>query len=247
MAALCSRAGHYILFCFFFFLLLSFFLAYSQPSQIGCLPYFHTWCGLSANLGHRSETCCTRLAEGRKNAKNRHLGTIVQLCRAVSSQLRHIPTIGKSLLNSDIFSTCPHNMANFISLTAEIDLPLGTPANFNGFRVLPSLLQRRRSPEANQTFHDNWPSPRLVHYVGLYIFRGSWRLTEFLPRPKFTVRASLEFCYTSNVTTRHSSSGRQPNFARRGTRNGIMELSQTAPPIFGWAAITLGIGQHSTN
>jgi len=32
---------------------------------------------------------------------------------------------------------------------------------------------------------------------------------------------------------------------RRGTRNGIMELSQTAPPIFGWAAITLDIGQHS--
>jgi len=28
----------------------SFFLAYSQRSEIGCLPYFHTWCGLSANL-----------------------------------------------------------------------------------------------------------------------------------------------------------------------------------------------------
>jgi len=27
-----------------------FFLAYSQPSQTECLPYFHTWCGLSANL-----------------------------------------------------------------------------------------------------------------------------------------------------------------------------------------------------
>jgi len=25
---------------------------------------------------------------------------------------------------------------------------------------------------------------------------------------------------------------------RRGTRNGITELSQTAPPIFGWAAVT---------
>jgi len=29
------------------------------------------------------------------------------------------------------------------------------------------------------------------------------------------------------------------------TRNGIMELSQRVPPIFGWAAITLGIGAHS--
>ena len=51
-----------------------FFLACFQPSQIGCLPYFHTWCGLSANLGCRSETCCTRLAEntGRKKSPSRH-------------------------------------------------------------------------------------------------------------------------------------------------------------------------------
>jgi len=33
---------------------------------------------------------------------------------------------------------------------------------------------------------------------------------------------------------------------RRGTRNGIMELLQRAPPTFGWAAITLGIGPHSS-
>jgi len=32
----------------------------------------------------------------------------------------------------------------------------------------------------------------------------------------------------------------------RRTRNGITELSQRAPPIFGWAAITLGIGPHSS-
>jgi len=30
-----------------------------------------------------------------KVAKNRHLGTIAQLCRAISWQLRHISTIGK--------------------------------------------------------------------------------------------------------------------------------------------------------
>jgi len=30
-----------------------------------------------------------------------------------------------------------------------------------------------------------------------------------------------------------------------GTRNGIKEFSQRAPPIFGRAAITLGIGPHS--
>jgi len=58
--------------CRLFCLLLSsffVFLAYSQLSQIGCLPYFHTWCGLSANLGCRSESCCTRLA-GNAEPKN---------------------------------------------------------------------------------------------------------------------------------------------------------------------------------
>ena len=33
---------------------------------------------------------------------------------------------------------------------------------------------------------------------------------------------------------------------RHGTRNGITELSQTAPPIFGCSAITLDIGPHSS-
>jgi len=47
----------------------------------------------------------------------------------------------------------------------------GTSANFNGFRVLASLLHRRRSTEVNQALHDVWPSSRLVHYV-LYTFCG---------------------------------------------------------------------------
>jgi len=53
------------------------------------------------NLECRSEMCCSRLAAntGRKKvAKNRHLGTIAQLCQALSSQLRHVSTIGKKLV-----------------------------------------------------------------------------------------------------------------------------------------------------
>jgi len=52
-------------------------------------------------LERRSGMCCTRLAgnTGRKNdAKNRHLRTITQLCRAVTSQLRHVSTVGKKLV-----------------------------------------------------------------------------------------------------------------------------------------------------
>jgi len=47
----------------------------------------------------------------------------------------------KNLLNTDTSSTCPRNMVNFGLLTAEICWRVwGTPANFNGFRVLAALL-----------------------------------------------------------------------------------------------------------
>ena len=47
----------------------------------------------------------------------------------------------KNLLNSSTASTCPDNMVNFSLLTAEICWQVwGTPANFNGFRVLAPLL-----------------------------------------------------------------------------------------------------------
>ena len=110
----------------------------------------YTWCGLSVNLQCTSETCCTRLAESRptarkKSPKIRHLRTIAQLCRAITSQLRHISTT-KKLLNSNIFPTCPQNMVNFDPLAAEIgSLVWGTPANCNGFRVL-----ARRETRLNQ-------------------------------------------------------------------------------------------------
>jgi len=108
--------------------------------------------------------------------------------------------------------TRPHNMVNVGSLTAEIDsLVWGTPANFNGFRVLPSLLQRCRSPKTNKTLHDVWPSPGLVGTLYTY-FWGLLPLTEILPGAKFTLCQSLVFSYIGSVTARHSSSGHQPNF-----------------------------------
>jgi len=129
--------------CYFY--LLSFFIprlisaAADWMSTI--LPHMVWPC---ANLECRSEMCCTRLAGNtrRKNdAKYRHLRTIAQHCRAISSQLRHILTIGKNLLSSNIFPTCSYNMVNFGPLAAEIlSLVWGTPTNFNGFRVLAALL-----------------------------------------------------------------------------------------------------------
>jgi len=134
------------------------------------------------------------------------------------------------MLNDNMSSTCPHNMANFGPLTAEIFWRVwGTPANFSGFRVLVSLLQRRRLSEANQTLHDVWSSPELLHYIN--IFRGSCPLTEF---------CSVQNTLYVQVLRSHILAALQHAIPAAG------ELSQRAPPIFDRAAITLGIGPHSS-
>jgi len=137
IAAVCNRAGHYI-FALWFLLSSSIYLLFSSPILSG-----HTSTH-GVNLECRSEMCCTWLdgnAGPKKSPKIRHLGTIAQLCRAISSELRHLSTIGKILSNSNLSPTCPHNMVNFRPLAAEICWRVwGTPAHFNGFRVLAALL-----------------------------------------------------------------------------------------------------------
>ena len=59
-----------------------------------------------------------------------------------------------------------------------------------------------------------------------------------VPGEYFLVSTKLDtFCYPAVGVSQT---------LRRSTRNGITELSQTAPPIFGWSAITLGTGPHSS-
>jgi len=128
-------------------------------------------------------------------------------------------------------------MANFGPLAAEIGSGVwGTLANFNGFCILASLLQH--SPEANQTLHNVWPSPGLLHYV--YIFRGSCPLTEF-HHVQNSLCVQVLRCPILAALLHGTPAAGVSQTLWHGTRNGIMELSQRAPPIFGWAAITLGI------
>jgi len=127
-------------------------------------------------------------------------------------------------------------MANFGPLAAEIvSLVLGASANFNAFRILASLLQRRRSTEANQTLHDVWPSPARLHYI--YIFGGCCPVTKFCQVQNSVCVLQVLRSPIGSVTAQHSSSGREPNFCC---------VEHRAPPIFGTATITLGIGPHSS-
>jgi len=76
-----------------------------------------------------------------QDPKNCHLHTIAQLCRAVSSQLRHISTIGKKLVKQQYLLHMTSQYGERWPLMAKIGLPVwGTSAHFNGFRVLAALL-----------------------------------------------------------------------------------------------------------
>jgi len=94
------------------------------------------------------------------------------------------------LLSNNISPTCPHNMVNFGPLRAEIvSLVWGTPANFNGFRVLASLLHRRRTTEVKQALQDVRPCPGLLRYA----FRG------LLPRNVIFATCKIHFASKSCV------------------------------------------------
>jgi len=54
-------------------------------------------------------SACTQLA-GNAGPKNNHLGTITELCGAISSQLRHVSTIGKKLVKQQCL---PHISSHY--------------------------------------------------------------------------------------------------------------------------------------
>jgi len=203
----------------------SFFLAYSQRSNIGCLPYFYTWCGLSAEF---RMLVWTVLHAGRWKYKTQKIAKKSLSVHRPTKLSGYIFAIkacidkGKNFLNNNISSASPHNTVNVGPLTAEIGWRVwGTPANFNGFRVFASLLHRRRSPEAKQTLHDVWPYSRPVHYI--YIL-GAVAPNEILTGSKFTLVQVLRSPILAALLHSTRAVGVSETL-RRDTRNGIKELS----------------------
>ena len=120
--------------------------------------------------------CCTRLAENTRCKKSQkkspsvhHRATLSGYISATKACINN----RKNLLKQQYL---PHMSLQYGA--AEIgSLVSGTPADFNGFRVLASLLQWCRSTEVNQSLHNVWSSPGLVHYI--YIFGDCCPLMEF--------------------------------------------------------------------
>ena len=123
-----------------------FFFFFSSPNLSGRrLDVYHTLAHGVALVRIQNEGLkyAARGSLKIQDAKICHLRTIAQLCRAISLQLRHVSTIQKNLLNSNISCTCVHNMVNFSPVMTEIGWRvLGTPANVNGFCILALLFLR---------------------------------------------------------------------------------------------------------
>ena len=133
---------------------------------------------------------------------------------------------------------------NFGPLTTEFGWRVwGTPANFNGFRVwlyYCSDVTQRRPTKLYTMFG------RLLGWYTMYTFFGGFSpLAEFCQ-----VQTSL--CVKvlrSPILAALLHSTRPVGISQtlwHGMKNWITELSQGAPPVFGWVAIALGIGPHSS-
>ena len=138
MVALWNRTDH----IYFHAVVCSFFLSFF-PRVI------------SAAADWMSETCCTRLAEntGRKKvAKNRHLGTIAQLCRAISLQLRHVSTIGKKLVKQQYLLHMSSQDGELRSTNGwDLLTTLGHPCKFQLVSRLGSITARHLVVGVSQT------------------------------------------------------------------------------------------------
>ena len=94
--------------------------------------------------------CKCRTQKSRQKSPSRHHRTT--LSGYTFATKARIDNRKKNLLSSNISSICPHNMVNFGLLAAEIVSGVwGTPATFNGFRVLAALLHGSQVVGVSQT------------------------------------------------------------------------------------------------
>jgi len=96
--------------CVFFLLYFFFSPRLFSAAKVACLPYFYTWCGLSANLQCRSEMCLTRLAGAGNGTK----------MTQKSPSAHH-----RTTLSGCIFATkaCIDNLKNFLTAIYPPDGP----------------------------------------------------------------------------------------------------------------------------
>jgi len=101
------------------------------------------------------------------------------------------------VLNSNTFSTCPGNMVNFGRLAAEIGLPVwGTPANFNGIRILGSVTARHSSSRRQPKCGVEQRAPPIFDRAAITLGIGPhfylWYLLDEITKPLTSVCLSFQ-------------------------------------------------------
>jgi len=115
---------------------------------------------------------CTRLAgiAGRKKSPSRHHRT--NLSGYIFATKARIDNRKKNLLQQYL-PTRPHHMVNFGPLAAEICWRVwGTPANFNGFCILASLLHGTLVVGVSQTLRRQTEGATYIRLGGHHV--GHW-------------------------------------------------------------------------
>jgi len=125
-------------------------------------------------------------------------------------------------------------MVNFGSLAADRLVSLGHPGRFQPVSHLGFVTAATSLNRCQANFARFWPSPARLHYI--YIFGGCCPVTEFCQVQNSLCVLQVLRSPIGSVTARQPSSGREPNCG----------VEHRAPPIFGRATITLGIGPHSS-
>jgi len=168
--------------------------------------------------------------------KNRYLGTIAQLCRGISSQLRHVSTIGKKLVKQQylLYMTLQYGE---LQPTSGWDrfVSLGRPSKFQG-------VSRLGFVTAATSLNGSQPSFArcLAVSCAATLYIHFWRLLPrngILPGVKSSLRPpSLALSYWQRYCTS----------LEKWARAKLCGIEHRAPPIFGRATITLGLNPHSS-
>jgi len=146
-----------------------------------------------------------------KNSPSRHHRTNLLGCTFATKAC--IDNRKKNLLNSNSSCTCTFPQYGELWPTNGWDRfgSLGHPSKFQrvsslGF-VTGATSLTGGQPNFAWCLAVSWAGTLYIHFWGPLPPHG------VLLRAKFTLRPSLAFSYIGSVTARHSSSGRQPNFA----------------------------------
>jgi len=150
----------------------------------------HVW-----NLLHAA-----RWNTGRKNdVKNRHLGIIAELCRAISSQLRHVSTFGKKLVK---WQYVLHMSSEYSELQPingwDPWASFGHSSKFQrfsrfGFVTAATSLNRSR-PTFTLCSAVSWPGILYIHFRQLLSPDGILSRAKFILCPATHHRTSLSGC-----------------------------------------------------